>query len=159
MRSHWTLLIAFSFIASSSSSVQGKQAQPSVEQPLSFSLSIKAPQSTYKLSSEVIIEVTTTNISSHELFAPDLALDVRDSAGEPVRRVQGKPGVPRGGSFFAAPLKPGQSIDGSMNLTKQFVIATPGKYTVQAWREDYVPGTNQVRGRVKSNTITIDLVK
>lgn len=159
VRPLWIFLIAFSFITSSTLGAQKQRAQPSADQPLSFSLSIRAPRSTIELSSDAIVHVTITNTSDHDLFAPDLAFDLRDSAGQPVPRVQRKPGVPPGGSFVSTPLKPGQSIDSSINLKNDFVITAPGKYTVQAWREDYVAGTNKVRGRVKSNTITIDIVE
>lgn len=158
LRYCWICIIALSFIPRFSSGVQAQPAQSSARQSLSFSISISAPQSAIKLSSNVTIKVTVTNVSTYELFAPDLAFDVRDSTGKPVARVRRKPGVPPGGSFMSVPLKPGQSYVSSINLKKHFVFTMPGKYTVQAWREDYVRGTNRVRGRVKSNTITLDIV-
>lgn len=86
-------------------------------------------------------------------------MDVRDSAGKLAPLVQGRPGVPPGGSLVAYPLKPGQSMEGPFNLKTKYAITAPGRYTVQAWREDYDPGTHKVRGRVKSNILTIDVVK
>lgn len=153
-------LIGLSFIASSMLSAQVQRTQISADQSPSFSISIRAPQSTVKLSGEVTIAVRVTNTSEHKLlFAPLFAFNVRDSEGKSVPRIQGKPGVPPGGSFVSTPLEPGQSFASSMDLKNEFLITKPGKYTIQAWREDYVPGTNKVQSVVRSNVITIDIVK
>jgi hypothetical protein len=138
---------------------QVQRTQISADQSPSFSISIRAPQSTVKLSGEVTIAVRVTNTSDHKLFAPNLAFTVRDSEGKSVPRVQGKPGVPPRGSFVSAPLEHGQSFDSSINLKNEFAITKPGKYTIQAWREDYVLGTNKVRNIIRSNVITIGIVK
>ena len=145
----------------------GQRSRAAADQPASFSLSIRAAQSTFKLDQDVIVVVTITNTSAHNEFVgadlegsiPPFALELHDAAGNPVPRIERKFSVPLGGSFLSIPLKPGQAIDRSWNLKKTFVITAPGNYTAQAWREDYAPGAHQVRGVVKSNTITIKILE
>lgn len=158
MRSCWICLMALLFITQSSSGIQKQSADSSAGQRPDLSISISAPQSTIKISGDIIVEVTITNTSAQALFAPDLAFDLRDPSGKPVPRTQRKSRVPPGGSFVSIPLKPGQSVVSKINLKKQFVIAMPGQYTLQAWREEYVRGTNKVRGRIRSNTIVFHVV-
>ena len=152
-------LIGLSFIASSMLPAQVQRTQISADQSPSFSISIRAPQAAVKVSGKLTIEVRITNTSDHKIFAPNLAFTVRDSEGKSVPQVQGKPGVPPGGSFVSTPLETGQSFASSMDLKNGFLITKPGKYTIQAWREDYVRGTNKVQSVVRSNVITIDIVK
>lgn len=159
MRFYRICLIGLPFIASSMLPAQVQRTQTPADQSPSFSISIRAPQNTFKLGAKMTLKVTITNTSDHKLFAPDLAFTVRDPEGKPVLRVQGRAGVPPSGSFTSTPLEPNQSLDSSINLKNEFVITKPGKYTIHAWREDYVRGTNKVQSVVRSNVITIDIVK
>src|SRR3974390_2378673 len=125
MSFHRIIVVAVLIVGLSETVVRGQTAQPSGVQPYSFSLSIRAPLSTIELDKEAMIDVTITNTSSDDLFfvAADLSFDVRDSLGKPVPGVARKSGShPPGGTFVPIPIKPGQSIDRSIDLKKRFVI-------------------------------------
>ena len=161
MKIHWILLLAFSLVGHSGVIAQDPAAQPSADQPPYFTLSIKAPQNVIKLDQKPIVIVTMKNISSRNLV-PDFnfGFTLQDSTGKSAPRVKHtEPGFASYGNFAYRILKPGQSISGPLDLSKEFAFTKPGKYTVQVWREYYEPHGNKVLGRVKSNTITIDIVE
>lgn len=167
MRVFGICFMAVSFLALSGAATQQQTATPSTDQGQSFSLSISASKRTFNHDEDVNVTVTVTNVSDHNiLVGSDLggviapfSLDVRDSTGKPVPRIQLKPGSTYGGSFVSIPLKPGQSTRREENLKKEFTISKPGSYTVQASREDYKPSGHQVRSHVKSNILAINITE
>lgn len=159
MRVRWVLILALSTL-SSGAVLHGQVTHSQSEQAPGLSVSIQQPQHSINAGGDVTVTVTVTNISSQGLFVgPDLAFDVRDDGGSPVARVQPKPGSLPGGSAFSAPLEPGQSIDRSIDLRKEFVITTPGTYTVRALRGNYGARRGKVRNEIRSNSITIKIVR
>ena len=99
-------------------------------------------------------------------------IQVRDSEGKPVAETEyGKtiharsieappvdrngPGVPtrgpRGGAIAMA-LRPGETLTEESDLTKEFDLSRPGKYTVQAFDRGRDPDTGKT---VMSNEVTI----
>lgn len=134
----------------------------------SFSITITAPQSTVKASSEVELEVVLKNISqrninvSEMLGGADLNYDiqVRDSQGKLAQetafglKLHGKDPTYQGqhGSIVARTLAPGSTHESKAYLNKMYSLP-PGAYAVQVSRRD--PATNQV---VNSNTITLTVI-
>jgi hypothetical protein len=122
----------------------------------SFSLEIKAENTTATIGERLKVEVTITNTDSEDIFYDgyghqrDFELEVRDEMDREVPRIPAASW--RGGSSFAAALHPGESIHWFARLDKEFELGKPGNYFVQATRG--VSKTNLVR----SNTVVITII-
>jgi len=158
-------------------------AQESPAQKAPFSLTIKAPQTTVKLGSPIVLTLTLTNTSDRPLpyggteLVDGVALrkidiKVYDSDGKPVPEtergmaVHGRPrphsGPPRPGpgggpGTAVVDVKPGGTLQEQADLSKEFLLTQPGKYTVQAGRTDYPTPFRADDVLVKSNTITFTI--
>lgn len=128
-----------------------------------FSLSIAAPQSTFKSGSEVRISVTITNTSAQQasfIFlpnAPQFDLYVRDSSGKLApETAYGKTVhpwspdyVPSAGSTLAARaiLKSGEKTTIELDVSRQYELTRPGEYTlsVQSTQAGIVLKSNTAR--------------
>jgi len=131
-----------------------------------FSIAISSPQLIVNAGSDVRVEIVMTNISDRDIFYGaglggeyPFMLDIRDSNGRVVPRIQKKgpgPSEPKGGTFILTPIKPGKSIQREWVVNRDFDMASPGRYTLQAMRE---AGTTEVGlSIVKSNKLTIIVV-
>ena len=126
----------------------------------SFSLEIKADKTIAAVGEKLKIEVTLTNTSDQDIFYDGygnqrpFGLDVRDEMGGKVAETEeGAIADGVGGSVFAAPIHPGESIHRFARLDKEFKLDKPGNYFVQAAR-----GVS-ITNRVTSNTITIAITQ
>jgi hypothetical protein len=130
----------------------------------SFSINISTAQSMVKVGAAITIDATLTNISDHDIFyavgTPGQVIDliVCDSSGKSVpetpygRKVHDtelnrRPFV---GSVFRASIKPDHTFQQKSDLSKEYDLSKPDKYSIQAQRRDA-----RTREMVKSNTITI----
>jgi len=142
----------------------------------SFSIKLSGPQREVKTKDPVAVRATFTNISDHDFRngavpcreckagrRSDIDLRVYDSDGNPVpatphgRRINGREEDQLGEpvSVFSFAIKPGGVFREDADLTNEFAVLKPGKYTVQAERPDpYSDGL-----LVKSNIITIAVVE
>ncbi len=141
------------------------QQKPQSAQP-SLSLTISVPETVVKAGSPIKLSITTTNTSDHDVsyIVSTLGLSdvyVHDAAGALA------PETPEGaqkhffspkhrpfaGSVFSARahLEAGAKQNVEVDLTKEYDLTKPGKYTVYVERPDPENKGNQL----KSNTITI----
>jgi len=123
------------------------------------SLILSAAKTTMKVGEDLKVEVTMTNSTDHDVFYkadfPPFMIEVRDNDNKKVseteygRKVHGKNRP--GGSYFAMPMHPGESIRRQPVLSQEFDLSQPGKYSIQAIRQvdDMV---------VKSNMVSITVV-
>ena len=134
--------------------------------PPSLSVSISAPESVVKAGSAVKLKITTTNTSDHDvsfIVSTDGLYDiyVRDPTGalapetpEGARKHFWSPNHrPAAGSAFTGRhhLEADAKQEAELDVTKEYDLTKPGKYTVEVERPD-----PESRGkRLKSNTITI----
>jgi len=140
----------------------------------SITVAIAAPQTVVKLGDPIVLRITETNISGHDLqetFSPSglpgvalRRMDVKlyDSEGKPVEEtdyggtIHMRPRHGNGPAFYSGfggtVLKAGDSFTEISDLNKEFVLEKAGKYTVQAQEFDRSSKT-----LVKSETITLTL--
>ena len=152
---------------------------PQAPQSLRAPVTIRPKGATYKLGSDIRIELVTTNTSDqalpYEVGAPlesieeSVGVEVRDDRGErlpetkrgQIVRTRRDENTPTGQVIVTVrnyglmkQLKPGESLVEELILNRLYVIDRPGKYTVQvgppAWSGSSGP---------KSNTITVTVVK
>lgn len=133
-----------------------------------ISVTINAPSSEAKAGSELKLGIALTNTSDKQVdlttWPEDSKVDVIDSQGRIVGKIQGhkesmaSPKVPSAlraiqghGSSQGLRLAPQDVIRLQEDLSKDFDLSKPGKYTVQAARM-------YGKTAVKSNTITITVV-
>jgi hypothetical protein len=138
----------------------------------SFSLTVSGPHQDFKVGSPIALKVTLTNTSDHDIsgvIIPNgesktklmrtIDLKVYDSSGSLVpetphgRKIRGRE-MTVVSTAVSYGIKPGKSTVEDADLTEEFELHKPGKYTVQAERLD--PYSKE---RVKSNAITITLVE
>ena len=132
-----------------------------------FTIAITAPQTTVKLGSPIVLNLTEANISEHDLPRTSTSqgtrfMDIKlyDTDGKAVPETEhGKllhgrsVKWPNSHSGFIQRFIPkGQSFHEESDLSKEFILDKPGTYTVQAEHFDYA---SQVL--VKSNAITLTL--
>jgi len=140
----------------------GAQVAPPAQVPIS--LTISTPSSQVKAASELRLDIVLTNSSDEPVglttWPEDFRVDVLDSKGRVVGKAQ-EPGEsrpnPKAANFPAQGSSQGLTLAPHMvlrlrdDLSKEFDLSKPGKYTVQATRMyGKVP--------VKSNVITITVV-
>jgi hypothetical protein len=128
------------------------------------SVTISAPSSDVKAGSELKLDVVVTNTSDEQVglttWPEDFRVDVLDSNGKVVGKAQ-EPGgsttnrkalnFPAQGSSQGITLAPHGVFRLREDLSKEFDLSKPGKYTVQAIRM-------YGKTAVKSNTVTITVV-
>jgi hypothetical protein len=139
-----------------------------------FSLTVSVPHSSVKVGDEITVEITIQNISDHDIYhvrtvmggdvvtQSSIKTSVRDSEGNPVaetpfgrRAHDTEPRThPEGGSVFSdrTLLKPGDKTHEGRELSKEYDLSKPGKYTVQASQVDWKSGETVV-----SNVVTVDV--
>jgi hypothetical protein len=150
-----------------------------ITEPAFFSVTISTPGSEVKTGSVVELTVTTKNISAQNIYHGFVAggppgrsveIDLRDSGGNPVletpygRKAHGKDRRPWSGSSFVERvlLKPGETFDEKVDLSKEYDLSRAGTYTIQVQRSDLVSDEQLkshskmgIANTVKSNKITI----
>lgn len=110
-----------------------------------ISLSIRPAQETTKRGSDVTINVTLTNPTNHAVSftdrnsACDYAVDVHDSAGLPAPQTEYKRTLNCGtkladGRNIIVTLKPGESRQEQLIITRVCDLGRPGKYSVRVLR-------------------------
>lgn len=140
------------------------QAAPQPKKP-TFTIQISMPQTVIESGAPATVNATLTNASDHDIFEaigiPHRAINIKVFSGnKPVPetpyglKAHGKDSRPFVGSVFRAAIKPGSVIKVEADLSKEYNLSKPGKYTVQAERWD--DNTHQM---VESNTITITVTK
>ena len=151
-------LATLAFILAISVAVLDSAQVANTQQPW-IKIAISTSQSVVKSGSAVVIKITKTNTTDHNLFygvgvGSFTDLDVRNSEGKFVpetpygQKIHDK-GHWSGGSVFSVPLEPGKARKEEVELSKEYDLSRPGEYTIQA-RETDPQGIV-----VKSNTITV----
>lgn len=125
-----------------------------------------------KVGSPIPVKVTLTNTSDHDIS--DASIPSRESKGGQLRSIDLKvndndgkliPETPYGrrvhgrdqsvfSTVFSYKIQPGKATAEETDLTQEFDLRKPGKYTVQAQRVD--PSTKTL---VKSDAFTVTLVQ
>jgi hypothetical protein len=147
---------------------------PRQKQP--FTLTLEAPKLPVKAGKPIILRVKVTNTSDQAVSIPISeenpfatmvgqiyrvhALDQRGRPAPPWVR----PPPPKGktvlpiGSAKSVGLQPGESLTDQVNITYLYDLSRPGKYRV--WiAEPFYRGAHLRNGLVRSNTITVTVVK
>ncbi|MGO9231209.1 MAG: hypothetical protein ACLQKA_18630 [Bryobacteraceae bacterium] len=131
-----------------------------------FSIAISAPQFAVKAGSPMVLQLTLTNTTDHDLNVSHAHINgtllrymdvkVFDKDGQPVAETDYGMGLHGrrlwpifGDAGTSESIKPSEAVHEESDLNKEFDLSKPGKYTVQAERMD-----STVREVVKSNVIT-----
>ena len=139
-----------------------------------FMLTIQAPKQSLRAGQPLTLRVTVKNVSQRpvHVFVSQGSYDVEkiyrlhvlDERGwRPQRAPLPKPSGGKGsvvivGSVHGTRLKPGDSLIDEVNISHVYDLRRPGKYTI--WiAEPFYRGPDIPNGIVKSNTITLTVVK
>ena len=132
-----------------------------------FSVTISAPKASASVRSDVKMKITFANNTGKDLHygaggpgrdGPVFDIDIRDGNGKVAPetsyglKMHGKGPGSFSGSVFSATVHPGETTEDEVNLSKEYDLSKPGKYTVQ------VKERNPVFQAMKSNTLTITVV-
>jgi hypothetical protein len=177
MRNLWRMFLIVTVLWTARES----SAQMPITEPAFFSVTISTPGSEVKIGSTVELTITTKNISAQNIYHGFVAggppgrsvdIDLRDSGGNPVletpygRKAHGKDRKPWSGSSFVERVlvKPGETFDEKVDLSKEYDLSRAGTYTIQVQRSDLVSNEQLkshakmgIGNTVKSNTITITM--
>ena len=179
MRILWRMLLVVTVLWTARES--SAQTVP-ITEPAFFSVTISTPGSEVKTGSAVELTITTKNISAQNIYhivtaggppGRSLQIDLRDSGGNPVletpygRKAHGKDRGPWHGSSFVERVlvKPGETFDEKVDLSKEYDLSRAGTYTIQVQRSDLVSDeqrkshSKMIANIVKSNTITISVTQ
>jgi hypothetical protein len=137
-----------------------------------FSITINAETPMVKVGGLVILDVTMTNTSDHEIDCTLYFLDSIDQNyryqvffedGKPATKILRKTGF----NTYACILKPEESSKSGGVISQIFDFRRPGKYTIHVsrpvWGDDQRPDTWQLHENIpeieiKSNTITVTVL-
>lgn len=140
-----------------------------------FTLTLQAPEKPLKAEKPLILHVKVTNKSNHPVSVPVSRGGLYGRPGQiyqvHVLDEQGRPAPPwvpppppkgktviYGGSMPSFPLKAGESLTDEVNIGHIYDLTRPGKYKI--WiAEPFYRGRHRRNGLVKSNTITVTVVK
>jgi hypothetical protein len=150
------------------------QAGPRSDGGPAFSLTLHGPSGPVKAGSDILLRVTITNLTDHDLnfvTEPGPAFDQPLSYDISLRDENGRQAPPtallrslreqstqkgwRSNSGYA--LAPGKSHEEELAITKFYDLLTPGKYTIQVSRRQ-IPNRSQ-GDSVNSNIITITITE
>lgn len=144
----------------------------------SFTITISSPQNTWKAGSDVVVSISLINTSNQRIFfrkAPGQAFGERfmdveatDDQGKSLPRTKYYHGLRTedgdgnrrqpteelaiGGSVSKKFLKPGETLQDGIVVSKLFDLSRAGKYTIRVQRRD--EGSKSL---VMSNTITLTI--
>jgi hypothetical protein len=130
-----------------------------------FSISAKAEYAEVKSGSEVLVNVTLTNLSSHvvsfELSSPlcDYVVEVRDGTGRLLPDTEAKSKSDcvhphASGEYGIYRLKPNESLTRTIPISMFSDVSRPGDYSVQvAWIAQKELGTALVRAETIKITV------
>jgi hypothetical protein len=140
-----------------------------VEPKPQFSITIVGLPGEVRLGAPLIVRISLTNNSESDMRLGTIPISggtvhriplmVRDSSGKLVpkteygKRVHGE-SLTGGVTVFSFPLEPGKTFREESDLSTEFSLTTPGKYTVQAERLDAETHTI-----VKSDVVTVSIVR
>jgi hypothetical protein len=123
-----------------------------------FSIELSALSTAAGVGEEMEVEVRITNTDDYDILYSDpreFFLEVRDRLGNEVAHtpygLTTTYGLTTSISVFAAPIRPGTSLERSALLNKEFKLDKPGDYTVQAVRQ------NSLSTFIKSNVVAITI--
>ncbi|MGA3045035.1 MAG: hypothetical protein ABSD67_00305 [Terracidiphilus sp.] len=136
-----------------------------------FTITLKAETPEIKVGAKVIIDVTMTNTSDHEVdcamyyhesIDQSYGYQVLNEDGTPATKIDNK----RAFDSYACVLEPGESHKSGGLISQIFDFSRPGKYTIQARRlvegNDQRPNTLEQHKdpwiEIKSNTVTITVL-
>jgi len=133
-----------------------------------FTVTISAETPVVKAGKQVIVDVTVTNISKHEIDGGGVVnemlgmdtydtYDIRDNVGNPAGKntIKHPNGVGRG--TLPIIIKPGESkVVSADELGIVYNLSRPGEYTIQLSRR---VAFDPKAGVVKSNTITVTVTE
>jgi hypothetical protein len=141
-----------------------------------FSVTLDAPKASLKSGAKLILRVTVTNTSDHNIpfkRTPNpisneefrYQIEIRDADGQPappsarVRALQGQIRMTEDWHNHAYWLKPGESYSDDLEITKFYDLDKPGIYTVSVSKDlltrQYPVALESI---VKSNAVTITVV-
>jgi len=139
-----------------------------------FSLEIAALKEPVRAGAELRLSVTVKNTSNRPISfitspgpIPDDSfyyeihvLDTRGKSAPPSAEMRLRdPHLPTYfGSRFSRELRPGESFVEEINVTRYYELNRPGKYMIVVSRE-FPPSQNLGQGKVKSNSISVTVVR
>jgi hypothetical protein len=146
---------------------------PNQKQP--FTLTLAAPKEPLKAGQPLILRVTVANTSDRGFMvpvsqgSPDVEriyrLHILDERGltpprAPLPKPKGGKGfVIRLGSGQGRRLNPGESVVDEVNISHVYDLSRPGKYKIWIAEPFYGGPHNVPKGLVRSNSITVTVVK
>jgi hypothetical protein len=155
----WALLVAVSISVNARAQVRATQAP--------FSVAISAVTPEVEAGRPVIVDVTVTNTSKHEIDGRGFVnetlgmdtydeYDIRDSEGNPVEKKTIKHPIVMGRGELPLILKPGESKKVSSDvLGIVYDMSHPGEYTIQLSRRvSYDPKAAVVKSNKVMVTVT-----
>lgn len=150
-------LLALAGMGVAQSSKQPREAKPS------FAIIISTQHKEVAVGTPLLVRATMTNTSAHVIgggtsMGTAMHIMIFDSEGKEVpeapelsKKQAKEPGLmPRTGTIFTAAVKPGRPYTEIFDVTEDYDLSRPGKYTIQAQKWDGFS-----KSRVKSNTITL----
>jgi len=142
--------------------------------PPLFTLTLAAPEQPLKAGGTLLLSLTVTNTSDHEVGFPTghgsaeagvflYQIHVLDDLGPPVPRMllpcQRSPNLcVASESTQTTPLKPSESLTDEVNVTSLYDLSRPGKYKIWV-AEPFYRGPDQPNGLVTSNVVMVTVVK
>jgi len=143
-----------------------------VEQP-PCTITISTPENSIKAGLEVKLDIATKNVSDRTIYlvfstvGRNMKIDVRDNEGNPASEtpygleIHGTDPKrrPFAGTAFSTrvPLKPGETFEEKLVLSKEYDLSKSGRYSVRVQRSDVLSDAN-TGIFVKSNAITVDVI-
>lgn len=140
-----------------------------------LTLTLAAPKQPLKAGQPLVLHVKVTNTSDHGVSVPVsqgspeveriYRLHVLDERGlPPARAPLPKPKGGKGfviglGSGQGRRLKPGESVADEVNISHVYDLSRPGKYKIWIAEPFYGGPHNVPKGLVRSNSITVTVVK
>ena len=134
-----------------------------------FSITLNAPDKPIKSGPELRLKATVTNITEHDVVfertpgtLPDETLsyhvEIRDERGQAPEKTaffrDRNENQGAFGSYTRYVLKPGESFDDAIEVTRLYTLAKPGKYRIWVARGQRALG-GPPKDAIRSNEITV----
>ena len=147
-------------------------ANPDAQAKNQFSVTLRTPNEPTKSGTELRLRVTITNVSNHDVVfertpgaIPDETLtyhvEIRDEHGQAPEKTaffhDRNENEGAFGSYTRYVLKPGESFDDAIVVTRLYTLAKPGKYRISVARGQRALG-GPPKDAVRSNEITAVVV-
>jgi len=156
--------VSLAFLTPQGIARQAKSSMPMESENQKFKITVSADNSEVKTGSDVCVETSLTNTSSHDLFISfavgngtlDFDYEVRFEGRD---LISAKPLPGRFvGSVEGGELKPNDVRSVHECLNKRYDLSKPGKYMIRAVRGAWINTKAKKIKSIRSNVVTITVV-